>query len=212
MYKLIYTIILSTISLLFLFSCSEEKTPVTELSFNVDSTLLAPENKFDSLGFRFNPPKNFDPISDSLFTEIQNNLLKMEEESGEFSLDIINIFLHDSTKSFCSISQLQIKDSEGSLNSIMPQYRNYLEKKLSGLSVTMADFMKDNIHMYQFLIQGPDRIQFKLDFMTIKDIIIQIDFVVPKNDYEKMVQSIESSIGSINLLINNLRSSVWSNK
>ena len=203
MYKLIYTIILSTISLLFLFSCSEEKAPVTELSFNVDSTLLAPENKFDSLGFRFNPPKNFDPISDSLFTEIQNNLLKMEEESGEFSLDIINIFLHDSTKSFCSISQLQIKDSEGSLNSIMPQYRNYLEKKLSGLSVTMADFMKDNIHMYQFLIQGPDRIQFKLDFMTIKNIIIQIDYVVPKNDYEKMVQSIESSIGSINLLINN---------
>ena len=200
MYKLIYTIILSTISLLFLFSCSEEKTPVTELSFNVDSTLLAPENKFDSLGFRFNPPKNFDPISDSLFTEIQNNLLKMEEESGEFSLDIINIFLHDSTKSFCSISQLQIKDSEGSLNSSMPQYRNYLEKKLSGLSVTMADFMKDNIHMYQFLIQGPDRIQFKLDFMTIKNIIIQIDYVVPKNDYEKMVQSIESSIGSINLL------------
>ena len=203
MYKLIYTIILSTISLLFLLSCSEEKTPVTELSFNVDSTLLAPENKFDSLGFRFNPPKNFDPISDSLFTEIQNNLLKMEEESGEFSLDIINIFLHDSTKSFCSISQLQIKDSEGSLNSSMPQYRNYLEKKLSGLSVTMADFMKDNIHMYQFLIQGPDRIQFKLDFMTIKNIIIQIDYVVPKNDYEKMVQSIESSIGSINLLINN---------
>ena len=203
MYKLIYTIILSTISLLFLLSCSEEKTPVTELSFNVDSTLLAPENKFDSLGFRFNPPKNFDPISDSLFTEIQNNLLKMEEESGEFSLDIINIFLHDSTKSFCSISRLQIKDSEGSLNSSMPQYRNYLEKKLSGLSVTMADFMKDNIHMYQFLIQGPDRIQFKLDFMTIKNIIIQIDYVVPKNDYEKMVQSIESSIGSINLLINN---------
>ncbi len=200
MYKLIYTIILSTISLLFLFSCSEEKTPVTELSFNVDSTLLAPENKFDSLGFRFNPPKNFDPISDSLFTEIQNNLLKMEEESGEFSLDIINIFLHDSTKSFCSISRLQIKDSEGSLNSIMPQYRNYLEKKLSGLSVTMADFMKDNIHMYQFLIQGPDRIQFKLDFMTIKNIIIQIDYVVPKNDYEKMIQSIESSIGSIKLL------------
>ena len=203
MYKLIYTIILSTISLLFLLSCSEEKTPVTELSFNVDSTLLAPENKFDSLGFRFNPPKNFDPISDSLFTEIQNNLLKMEEESGEFSLDIINIFLHDSTKSFCSISRLQIKDSEGSLNSSMPKYRNYLEKKLSGLSVTMADFMKDNIHMYQFLIQGPDRIQFKLDFMTIKNIIIQIDYVVPKNDYEKMVQSIESSIGSINLLINN---------
>jgi hypothetical protein len=169
----------------------------------VDSTLLAPENKFDSLGFRFNPPKNFDPISDSLFTEIQNNLLKMEEESGEFSLDIINIFLHDSTKSFCSISQLQIKDSEGSLNSSMPQYRNYLEKELSGLSVTMADFMKDNIHMYQFLIQGPDRIQFKLDFITIKNIIIQIDYVVPKNDYEKMVQSIESSIGSINLLINN---------
>ena len=185
---------------MFLLSCSEEKAPVTELSFNVDSTLLAPENKFDSLGFRFNPPKNFDPISDSLFTEIQNNLLKMEEESGEFSLDIINIFLHDSTKSFCSISQLQIKDSEGSLNSSMPQYRNYLEKKLSGLSVTMADFMKDNIHMYQFLIQGPDRIQFKLDFMTIKDIIIQIDYVVPKNDYEKMVQSIESSIGSIKLL------------
>ena len=203
MYKLFYTIILPTISLMFLLSCSEEKAPVTELSFNVDSTLLAPENKFDSLGFRFNPPKNFDPISDSLFTEIQNNLLKMEEESGEFSLDIINIFLHDSTKSFCSISQLQIKDSEGSLNSSMPQYRNYLEKKLSGLSVTMADFMKDNIHMYQFLIQGPDRIQFKLDFMTIKDIIIQIDYVVPKNDYEKMVQSIESSIGSINLLINN---------
>ena len=203
MYKLIYTIILSTISLLFLLSCSEEKTPVTELSFNVDSTLLAPENKFDSLGFRFNPPKNFDPISDSLFTEIQNNLLKMEEEGGEFSLDIINIFLHDSTKSFCSISRLQIKDSEGSLNSSMPKYRNYLEKKLSGLSVTMADFMKDNIHMYQFLIQGPDRIQFKLDFMTIKNIIIQIDYVVPKNDYEKMVQSIESSIGSINLLINN---------
>ena len=203
MYKLFYTIILPTISLLFLLSCSEEKAPVTELSFNVDSTLLAPENKFDSLGFRFNPPKNFDPISDSLFTEIQNNLLKMEEESGEFSLDIINIFLHDSTKSFCSISQLQIKDSEGSLNSSMPQYRNYLEKKLSGLSVTMADFMKDNIHMYQFLIQGPDRIQFKLDFMTIKNIIIQIDYVVPKNDYEKMVQSIESSIGSINLLINN---------
>jgi hypothetical protein len=200
MYKLIYTIILSTISLLFLFSCSEEKTPVTELSFNVDSTLLAPENKFDSLGFRFNPPKNFDPISDSLFTEIQNNLLKMEEESGKFSLDIINIFLHDSTKSFCSISRLQIKDSEGSLNSIMPQYRNYLEKKLSGLSVTMADFMKDNIHMYQFLIQGPDRIQFKLDFMTIKNIIIQIDYVVPKNDYEKMIQSIESSIGSIKLI------------
>ena len=203
MYKLIYTIILSTISLLFLLSCSEEKTPITELSFNVDSTLLAPENKFDSLGFRFNPPKNFDPISDSLFTEIQNNLLKMEAESGEFSLDIINIFLHDSTKSFCSISRLQIKDSEGSLNSSMPKYRNYLEKKLSGLSVTMADFMKDNIHMYQFLIQGPDRIQFKLDFMTIKNIIIQIDYVVPKNDYEKMVQSIESSIGSINLLINN---------
>ena len=200
MYKLIYTIILSTISLLFLFSCSEEKTPVTELSFNVDSTLLAPENKFDSLGFRFNPPKNFDPISDSLFTEIQNNLLKMEEENAKFSLDIINIFLHDSTKSFCSISRLQIKDSEGSLNSSMPQYRNYLEKKLSGLSVTMADFMKDNIHMYQFLIQGPDRIQFKLDFMTIKNIIIQIDYVVPKNDYEKMVQSIESSIGSIKLL------------
>ena len=200
MYKLFYTIILPTISLLFLLSCSEEKAPVTELSFNVDSTLLAPENKFDSLGFRFNPPKNFDPISDSLFTEIQNNLLKMEEESGEFSLDIINIFLHDSTKSFCSISRLQIKDSEGSLNSSMPQYRNYLEKKLSGLSVTMADFMKDNIHMYQFLIQGPDRIQFKLDFMTIKDIIIQIDYVVPKNDYEKMVQSIESSIGSIKLL------------
>ncbi len=200
MNKLIYLIFLYIILLLVLLNCSEKKTPVTEMSFNVDSALLAPEKSFDSLGFRFSPPKKFSPISNSLFTEIQHSLLKMGGDSGEFSLDIISVFMDDSTKGFCSISRLQISDFEGSLNPIMPRYQNYLEKKLSGLSITMADFMKDKIHMYQFLIQGLDRIQFRLDFITIKNIIIQIDYVVPKNDYDKMVQSIESSIGSIKLL------------
>jgi hypothetical protein len=200
MNKPIYQVFCSIILLLILVNCSEKKAPVPELSFNVDSTLLANENYFDSLGFRFNPPKNFLPISDSLFTEIQNNLIKMGANSGQFNLHIMNVFLDDSTKGFCTISRLQIPEFEGSLNPIMPRYRNYLENKLSGVSITMADFMKDNIHIYQFLIQGPDRIQFKLDFMIIKNIIIQIDYVVPKNDYEKMVQSLESSIGSIKLL------------
>jgi len=185
-------------------SCGENKKPsndIEKINFSVDSSLLGEKVVLNDLNFSYNAPKNW-IIFDSAAV---NQLIKIpiEQSKNDISKIIkpINYFVDSITKSILITSMIFDKDKKNK-KQFISNYKNHINTVSKDSKVMVNEFMKDNFHIVQFLIQNNDFVNFKL-VMFINSNIIQQDFYIPPKEYNmEIAKVIESSIGSMNIINN----------
>jgi hypothetical protein len=192
-YKLF--ILLSLIVMLF---CSKQEKETAqredELTFEVDTTKLELSKRLVDWGIEFNFPKDWNPIDDELFNELNDKASTVNLSDSIFSCQPILIFFHHDNKSMLFISSVPgVNDT-----SSFAKYKNLIQEKLSPRKA--GDFLKDQILFSQFLIQDELHVNFKLLFQNKRHQLIQFDYIIPIHSYVSELKAIEASIGSIHLI------------
>ena len=176
-----------------------QKQPYETLVFKVDETQLEPAVTDTTLRIKIAAPKNWKQIDDSMLTQVINKL-DIQLMPG---LQMVPrwIFLNESSRAMCVVSKLNglnIAPDETLLKTLTTAYRN----QFPNATVQQTIFMKDAFRIHQLMVIAADFVLIKLICDAPETLVFEVDYRVPKDVYQTELRSIESSIGSINLIHN----------
>ena len=92
------------------------------------------------------------------------------------------------------ISQVQSKVND--FGYIPPDYKELLTQQFSIKDIPSLKFPINEIPILQYLINTDEFVIIRIFIDSIAN--YQIDYIIPRNIYEKELKKVESSIGSIN--------------
>lgn len=179
--------------LLLLFSCNSKKhevTVITEMEFQVLDSLLNdnPIKLSDSCIMRV--PANWNEDS-SLLEPLREKLKK----TNPYSIDLQKCYYHDASKSILLVSSINNLD-KNEYNSVI-----FVLKKEKKKSINFAQFRHNNIKFDQLISQDAASVSLKFMIYDKTKGKFQIDFIIPVEQYSIISKQIESSIGSVNLIL-----------
>jgi hypothetical protein len=180
--------ILSLFILLFI-SCQRPGKKVISAEFKVDNSLLSDSSFILKTGFRINPPKNWIK-TDSYNSELQSKIL--------YRLDnkLLAIYKSDSTNCALIISELPetkyeiIKGQLGESTSSPRQDSIWM-------SVESSVFNYKTYEIIQTVSQNSNLVIFKLLTHRLSE-LYELVYIIPRSEINFNIQSVESSIGSLN--------------
>lgn len=185
------------LGLVLLAACGgEPRFDVKPMQFNIDAASLGEPVSSPDLGIQFQPPIGWEP-----FPAAQVDSVGRALEWEETAVDLVPryVFLHPTRGSVLSVALLQREDSV-TFEEQMAKYGQVLARHVSGDSLRQGAFLKDDLHIQQFLLQPPGVVNFKLVLESETNDLLQFDYVVPRQYYPAEIKAIESSIGSIRRL------------
>lgn len=109
------------------------------------------------------------------------------------------IFFNEDSRSMCVVSELNGVDltpDETLLKTLTIAYQN----QFPNATVRQAIFMKDAFRIHQLMVIAADFVRIKLICDAPETLVFGVDYHIPRDVYETELRSIESSIGSINLI------------
>lgn len=179
--------------------CKSKVPPVNQnpvkMFFSVDSTRINKTVVNQKFNIQYAPPKNWNEVSDQVFSRIKNGLQSINYDSSGLTINPLNLYCTDSLKGILSLSSVEgMKSPE--------EYEKILSEKFGAENVKSTNYMKDDIQITQFLVETNKQVIFKIVFRSTRKNILQFDYITDRNSYMDMVKSIESSIGSIHLIHN----------
>ena len=174
-----------------------QKQPYETLVFNIDETRLEPAVADTTLRIKIAAPKNWKNIDDSMRQQVVNTL-DTEPIQG---LQIVPrwVFLNEGSGAMCVVSKLnsvEIAPDETLLETLTIAYQN----QFPNATVRQAIFVKDAFRVHQLMVIATDFVRIKLICDAPETLVFQVDYHIPRDVYETELRSIESSIGSINLI------------
>lgn len=177
-----------------------EMDQVDEMVFNIDPELLGDTVYMKDKGIVFQPPETWTRIPDEIFGEALRQLTRVLPEDELFPTYPIHAFLRPENGSAMIVSEISAADTVYNTSEALIQFHKRITDQFTEEEVKTTDFMKDEIHFYQYLIQKDDVVNFKFVFANTADEMFQIDYIVPTSVYLQESRAIESSIGTINLI------------
>lgn len=179
-------------------SCSGEKKEAAKapqaISISVDSTLVEEIYQNDDLGFSFHPPSGWKRVDDSTLNLIRSEVEEGLSEMAFADINMYAVFLNKLEKCLAGVFEVGING-----NKKIEEYKDLFKAVEEPKGQRIAEYMKDRIHILQFVIPKNKSLNYKLVFESPKDKLIQVDYFVPKNIYKTKSKAIESSIASINV-------------
>ena len=175
-----------------------QKQPYETLVFNVDETRLEPTVTDTTLRIKIAAPKNWKKTDDSLLTQVVDQL---DTQRTPQELEIVPrwIFLNKDSQAMCIVSRLNDTDITPDatlLETLTTAYRIQFPQA----KVQQTIFMKDAFRVHQLMVITPELVLIKLICDAPETLIFEVDYRVPRTVYQTELRSIESSIGSINLI------------
>lgn len=167
------------------------------LVFKVDETRLEPAIVDTTLRIKIAAPKHWKKIDDSMHQQVSNTL-GTEPIQG---LQIVPrwVFLNESSGAMCVVSKLnsvEITPDETLLKTLKIAYQD----QFPNATVQEAIFMKDAFRIHQLMVIATDFVHIKLICDAPETLVFAVDYHIPRDVYQTELRSIESSIGSINLI------------
>ncbi|NOZ08545.1 MAG: hypothetical protein GXO91_06660 [FCB group bacterium] len=179
---------------LFLLSCNSSsavKADFPPLNFNVQSELLSAPVTIDNLlSLQF--PAECNEITDVQRDNIQTVI---ETDSAAFFQLKLKTIMKSPDGIFILINR--ISGATDPFLKLDENFENFLQDSFRSDQITRGQFSVNNVQVVQYLITTPGTVAFKL-FCKVLDNYYQIDYFIPRTLYEKKLESIESSIGTIN--------------
>lgn len=178
-------------------SPNAKKQPYETLVFKVDETQLEPIVTDTTLRIKIAAPKDWKKIDDAMLQQVTNKLDSQRIQGIQMVPRWI--FLNESSRAMCVVSKLKgvdIAPDETLLKTLTTAYRNQFPKA----TVQQTIFMKDAFRIHQLMVIATDFVRIKLICDAPETLVFQVDYHIPKSVYQTELRSIESSIGSINLI------------
>lgn len=174
-----------------------QKQPYETLVFKVDETRLEPTVTDAILRIKIAAPKNWKKIDDSMLAQVINKL-DIQLMQG---LQMVPrwVFLNEGSRAMCVVSKLSGVDTapdETLLKTLTTAYQN----QFPNATVQQTIFMKDAFRIHQLMIIAADFVRIKLICDAPETLVFEVNYHIPKDVYQTELRSIESSIGSINLI------------
>lgn len=172
-------------------SCSqvaENSDPREAIEFTVDSNVLS-DNMFTAGhgAFSIRPPRYWEQ-ADSLVMAS----LHMEGLPGRC---LLTMFKNDS--SHCALVISDLAGTNPSLfQSIQENPSAYLNKDSVWSHIQPSSFFLKSYHISQYVLQNDQSLLFKL-FVRGKGMKLELDYIIPRENIQNNIKSVESSIGSI---------------
>ena len=180
-------------------SPNSQKRTYETLVFNVDRTRLEPAITDTTLKLEISAPKDWKAIEDAMLVEVIDRL----GDKLTQGLQMVPrwVFMNEGSRAMCVVSRLEggeVLLDETLLKTLETAYRTQFPKA----TVQRAIFMKDAFRVHQLMVGASDFVLIKLICNAPENPVFEVDYVVPRDVYETELRSIESSIGSINLITN----------
>jgi hypothetical protein len=182
-------LILSSVLALILISCQHHKAKVIEVEFNVNNSLLSDSSFISKTGFRINPPKKW-VKTDSFDSELQNKIL--------YRIDSKLLAIYKSDTTNCALIISELPESDFVLIKRLLETRNpSLNQDSIWTKVQPSFFKYKTYEVVQIVSQNSKMIVFKLFTHRLSE-LYELDYVIPRSEININMQSVESSIGSLN--------------
>ena len=180
--------ILSLTTLLF-FSCQQSNKKVVYAEFKVNRSLLSDSSFASKTEFRINPPKNW-LKTESFNSELQKKVL--------YQLDnkLLAIYKSDSTNCALIISELPETNFD-IIKEHLSKTNSYPKQDSIWTSVQSSVFLYKTYEIIQIVSQNSDLLTFKLLTHRLSE-LYELDYIIPRSEIEINIQSVESSIGTLN--------------
>ena len=177
---------------------SQKRTHET-LTFNVDPTRLEPAITDTTLKMEISAPRGWKAIEAAMLAEVIDRL----GDTLTQGLQMVPrwVFLNENSRAMCVVSRLEGGEdppNDTLLKTLETAYRTQFPKA----TVQRAIFMKDAFRVHQLMVRTSDFVLIKLICNASENPVFEVDYVVPRDVYGTELRSIESSIGSINLITN----------
>jgi hypothetical protein len=181
--------ILSFLFILLLISCQQHGAKVVEAEFNVNKTLLSDSTFTSRTGFSINPPRNWFKTA-RYNSELKNKIL--------YRLDskLLAIYKSDTTNCALIISELPESDFV-LIKRLLGTRKPSLAQDSVWTNVQSSFFKYKTFEVIQVVAQNSKLIVFKLYTHRLSE-LYELDYVVPRSEINFNMQSVESSIGSLN--------------
>ena len=174
-------------------SCNS-KSQEDSLKFDIDYNSLGEKYSSDSLNLTFFLPAGWNIDKSKPLPGQTQKFPGTELDS--YSLKIKEIFYDSLSSSFCSVSKIQANDSL-KIKSLLNSYETIFTRQFGSENVKRGHFSIGEMEINQFLLMTNTYVLFKLNFMTDKNFILQLDYAIDRSIYPGYIKKIESSIGSI---------------
>ena len=160
------------------------------MQFYVDTSLLANSIYLENSNISLRPPADWVSISNDEMEHLTKTI-----QGGE---NIFQINLKNAYKSpeGALLIITQVSSKIKNFGYIPPDYVELLSEQFNIENVPFDIFDIHQVPIRQYLINAKEVVIIKLFISANTD--YQLDYIIPKNIYEKELKKIESSIGSIN--------------
>ena len=132
-----------------------------------------------------------------MLAQVTNELVT--QPNPELQLAPRWIFLNEDSQAMCTLSTFNNADvapDETLLKTLKIAYQD----QFPNATVQEAIFMKDAFRIHQLMVIATDFVHIKLICDAPETLVFAVDYHVPRDVYQTELRSIESSIGSINLI------------
>ena len=180
--------ILSVFLLLFI-SCQKSNKKVISAEFKVNRSLLSDSSFTSKTGFSINPPKNWFK-TESFNSELQNKVL--------YRLDnkLLAIYKSDSTNCALIISELPETNFD-IIKGLLGKTNSNTKQDSIWTNVQSSVFRYKTFEIIQIVSQNSNLVIFKLLTHRLSE-SYELDYIIPRSEININMQSVESSIGSLN--------------
>jgi hypothetical protein len=180
--------ILSVFILLFI-SCQRSYKKVISAEFKVDRSLLSDSSFASKSGFSINPPKNWSK-TESYNSELQKKVLYHVDNK------LLAIYKSDSTNCALIISELP-ETNYDIIKGLLGKSNSFPNKDSIWTNVESSVFMYKSYEIIQVVSQNSNLVIFKLLTHRLSE-LYELDYIIPRSEININMQSVESSIGSLN--------------
>lgn len=133
-------------------------------------------------------------MSLEMLGQAKHRLAKENSANDSLPVEPRQICLKQDEQLFCFVSALPMLHQD---ENAIADYQRAIAEKLAEREVKQGAFTYKGLKFYQTLAMSKEMVLFKLVIPQTEKRSFQIDYIVPLVYYQKNLQAIESSIGSI---------------
>ena len=164
-----------------------------EVQFRVDSTRLG--QRFVAPGaFAVNAPAGWEPVPDSILAQAMSTV--SGQDLAQNSPRLRAVYRQDEGAAL-AISEFPTELDANGRSAMLQRFTSELRARYPGARVEPSRFRYRGFVVQQVMLDDSTRVVFKLLVERPGSPLYQLDYVVPRRIYRREVQSVESSIGSL---------------
>jgi len=178
--------------------CSERSGQKAEpLSFRVDPNRLGERFEREGVGFTLRAPAGWQALPDSLVRTAMDRLRAEGSAVGTLEPEMLALYQSRPDGATLSVSRYTQALPAAARDSLALLHLQAMKRRHPGAQVDDGRFVYHGFEIVQFRAVDSTRVAFKLLLHHDARPLVQLDYVVPRSSYSRELESVESSIGSL---------------